>query len=151
MGLFVDDLSFEEDEISYKEFKGLLEGGLESRPQNVVVYATTNRRHLVREFFKDQQELSALEDEIRMGDTVQEKLSLADRFGITLFFPTPTQEEFLTMVEKIAKEMEINMPLPLLRQKALAWEKWQNSRSGRTARQFIDYLVGHHGEELDVN
>ncbi|MFO7154821.1 MAG: ATP-binding protein [Caldicoprobacter oshimai] len=139
--LFVDDLSFEEGEVEYKHIKALLEGGLKARPANVVVYATSNRRHLVREFHRDRSgAYSGQEDEISPIDSMQEKLSLSDRFGITLTFTAPNQRTYLEMVERLAARRGISMDADALREEALRWEKRYNGRSGRTARQFIDYL-----------
>ncbi|HUW65147.1 MAG TPA: ATP-binding protein [Spirochaetia bacterium] len=138
--LFVDDLSFEEGETEYKELKAVLEGGLESRSSNVVIYATSNRRHLVREHFADRQPEYGEDGEVRIGDTVQEKLSLADRFGITVLFIAPDKPLFLEIVRGLAGRRGITVPVDELERRALLWEVWQNGRSGRSARQFIDYL-----------
>ncbi|MFO7295836.1 MAG: ATP-binding protein [Clostridia bacterium] len=144
--LFVDDLSFEEGEVEYKHIKALLEGGLKARPANVVVYATSNRRHLVREFHSDRSgAYSGQEDEISPIDSMQEKLSLSDRFGITLTFTSPNQRTYLEMVERLAAGRGISMDAEALREEALRWEKRYNGRSGRTARQFIDYLEARLG------
>jgi hypothetical protein len=145
--LFVDDLSFEEGEVEYKHIKALLEGGLKARPANVVVYATSNRRHLVREFHRDRSgAYSGQEDEISPIDSMQEKLSLSDRFGITLTFTAPNQRTYLEMVERLAARRGISMDADALREEALRWEKRYNGRSGRTARQFIDYLEARLGD-----
>ncbi|WP_114638038.1 ATP-binding protein [Desulfolucanica intricata] len=137
--LFVDDLSFEDHEVEYKDMKAILEGGIEARPSNVLIYATSNRRHLVKEYFADRKNTS---DEVRMGDSVQEKLSLADRFGITVVFTTPDQNRYLEIVEGLARQRELDINFHELRRRALQWELWHNGRSGRTARQFIDHLTG---------
>lgn len=137
--LFVDDLSFEDNEVSYKDLKAILEGGLEARPDNVLIYATSNRRHLVKERFADRQ---FTDDEVRKSDTLQEKLSLSDRFGITVIFPSPDQEGYLAIVEGLARQRGLSIHPDDLRQMALQWELWHNGRSGRTARQFIDHLTG---------
>jgi len=142
--LFVDDLSFDEQEGQYRELKALLEGGLEARPRNVLVYATSNRRHLVRENFTDRR-ISGFDPEnedVRAMDTLQEKLSLADRFGITVTFISPDQKTYLAIVEKMAAERGIDIPKEELQQRALKWEMSFNARSARTARQFVDYLEG---------
>ncbi len=140
--LFVDDLSFEDSEWNYKDLKAVLEGGLEVRPQNVVVYATSNRRHLIREKFSDRgtPRHQASGDEVHEEDTTQEKLSLADRFGITVTFATPDQELYLEIVSGLARLKGLDIDPAVLRRRALQWELWQNVRSGRTARQFIDDL-----------
>jgi predicted AAA+ superfamily ATPase len=140
--LFVDDLSFEEDEVEYKHIKALLEGGIKTRPSNVVVYATSNRRHIVREFHHDRNAEygPGQEQEVFAVDSLQEKLSLADRFGITLTFVAPNQRTYLEMVEALARQRRISVDADKLREEALRWEKKYNGRSGRTARQFIDYM-----------
>ena len=142
--LFVDDLSFDEHETGYKDLKAVLEGGLEVRPPNVLVYATSNRRHLVKERQSDRAQPG--DDELHGFDTVQEKLSLADRFGITLTFVTPNQEQYLEIVRGLATRRGLDLPEPELRERALQWAAWHNGRSGRGARQFIDYLSGELGE-----
>ena len=135
--LFIDDLSFEENETEYKDLKALLEGSIARPPDNVLVYATSNRRNLVREFFSDR-----VTDEVGKQDTYQEKLSLADRFGIKLLFPTPDQRGFLRTVDAIAEKRGIIINKSELHDLALRWVMWHNARSGRTARQFIDDLQG---------
>lgn len=145
--VYVDDLSFEENEGEYKELKAILEGGLAARPDNIVIYATSNRRHLVRERFSDRgapREI-ATDDEIRQQDTLQEKLSLADRFGITVTFTAPDQKQYLEIVESLAAQRGLRLDPKVLRRRAVEWELWYNGRSGRTARQFIDYLEGEQG------
>ncbi|MDI6813334.1 MAG: ATP-binding protein [Desulfitobacteriaceae bacterium] len=133
--IFVDDLSFDDTEPEYKALKTVLEGGLEAKPGNVLIYATSNRRHLIRENFSDRQG-----DEIHVLDTVEEKLSLADRFGITVTFPSPDQEGYLGIVQGLADQRGLTVAPDELRRLALRWEMMHNGRSGRTARQFIDYL-----------
>lgn len=137
--IFMDDLSFEDFEVEYKHLKAIIEGSLEVKPDNVLIYATSNRRHLVKENWVDRQNAHG---EVHMSDTEQEKLSLADRFGISLTYGSPNQEEFLTIVEKLAEKEMIDMPREELRNQALRWELWNNGRSGRTARQFINSLLG---------
>jgi predicted AAA+ superfamily ATPase len=139
--LFVDDLSFEEHETQYKALKAALEGTLETRPDNVVLYATSNRRHLIVERFSDRQKAS-LEDEVHPEDTAQEKLSLADRFGIHAPFLIPDQERYLRVVEGLAARYGVRLGQGELRRRALLWSKWHNGVSCRTARQFIDSLRG---------
>jgi predicted AAA+ superfamily ATPase len=134
--IFIDDLSFNEEEDDYKTLKSLLEGGVESRPANVLIYATSNRKHLVRESFADRRV-----DDVHAHDTMEEKLSLADRFGITVTFLSPDQETFLRIVEGLAKQNNITLTKEELRQRALQWVMMHNGRSGRTARQFVDYLL----------
>lgn len=143
--LFIDDLSFEEHEVEYKHIKALLEGGLKVRPSNLLVYATSNRRHLVREVVADRSSTGYQyndRNEISPTDSMQEKLSLADRFGITLTFISPNQRGYLEMVESMAEERGIDIGREALHAEALRWEKRYNGRSGRTAKQFIDHLEG---------
>jgi predicted AAA+ superfamily ATPase len=139
--LFVDDLSFEEDDDNFKSLKVILEGSITARAQNVVVYATSNRRHLVREFFSDRpRPLDS--DEVQAWDTVQEKLSFGDRFGLTLTFEPANQDTYLTIVHHLAQQIGITLEKEDLDFRAKQWATRHNGRSGRTARQFIDYLQG---------
>ncbi|PKM86120.1 MAG: AAA+ family ATPase [Firmicutes bacterium HGW-Firmicutes-12] len=142
--LFIDDLSFNDNEGQYREMKALLEGGVEVKPKNVLVYATSNRRHLVYEKHSDREYTGGFQenDEVRRMDTLQEKLSLADRFGIAVTFAAPDQKRYLTIVEKLALERGLDISLEELRQLAIKWEMSYNVRSGRTARQFVDFLEG---------
>lgn len=133
--IFMDDLSFEEFETEYKYLKAVMEGGIEVKPDNVLFYATSNRRHLVREKWQDR------ESEVHKEDILNEKLSLAERFGLTLMYNTPAQEEYLKIVREIAAQENIKMDKNKLEEKALKWSKWNNGRSGRSARQFIDELL----------
>jgi hypothetical protein len=137
--IFIDDLSFESYETEFKHMKALMEGGVEIKPDNVLIYATSNRRHLVQENWSDREGQGK---EIHMLDSVQEKLSLADRFGITVTYTSPNQEEYLQIVEGLAESHGIDMPPERLREMALQWERWHNARSGRTARQFVNHLLG---------
>ena len=136
--VFIDDLSFEEYEAEYKILKSLIDGGVEVRPDNVLIYATSNRRNLIKETWDDREG-----SELHRQDTVNEKISLADRFGVTLFYTLPNQEEYFKMVEEIARKHCINLPYEELRSAALRWEMSHSGRSGRIAKQFIDYLGGN--------
>lgn len=138
--LFIDDLSFEDFEAAFKSFKAVLEGSVEQRPGNVLVVATTNRRRLVRERWTDRQD-----DEVHPGDSMQEIQSLADRFGLSVVFMTPDQEEYLTIVTAMAAQRGVDLPPEELRRQALQWAMWQGAPSGRTARQFMDDLCGRLG------
>lgn len=138
--LFLDDLSFDESEAHYKAFKSDMEGALEQRPANVVLYATSNRRHLVPERWTDRH--SPETAEVHGQDAMEEKLSLADRFGITVLFTTPDQDEYLAIVEHMAARRALRIDPERLRQEALRWIMWNNPRSGRAARQFLDDLEG---------
>lgn len=137
--IYMDDLSFEEYEVEYKYLKAMIEGGLDIRPENVLIYATSNRRHLVREQWSDRNES---ENDVHSSDTMQEKLSLAARFGISLYFPSPDPREFQTIVKTLAEENGIDMPEQELLKEASRWEMRHGGLSGRTARQFITYLQG---------
>jgi predicted AAA+ superfamily ATPase len=144
--IFVDDLSFEEDDDAFKALKVVLEGNLTARSQNVVVYATSNRRHLIREFFADRP-LTRDNEEIHAWDTVQEKLSFSDRFGLTLTFEPADQNTYLNIIRHLAAQAEIPLSQEDLEYRALQWATRHNGRSGRTARQFIDFLKA----DLTVN
>ncbi|HEY9877904.1 MAG TPA: ATP-binding protein [Leptolyngbyaceae cyanobacterium] len=137
--LFVDDLSFEEDDEAFKALKVVLEGSVTARPQNVVVYATSNRRHLVREYFSERPRPND-QDEIQAWDTLQEKLSFSDRFGLTLTFEPADQKTYLAIVYHLAQQAGIGLSEEDLTHQALQWATRHNGRSGRTARQFIDFL-----------
>jgi hypothetical protein len=138
--IFVDDLSFEEDDDSFKALKVVLEGGIIKTPPNLVVYATSNRRHLVREYFGDRPRPSDA-DEITSWDTTQEKLSFSDRFGLTLTFESADQDTYLKIVKHLAKEAKIDLPSTDLEYRALQWATRHNGRSGRSAQQFINFLT----------
>lgn len=139
--IYMDDLSFEEFEIEYKYLKAVIEGGLEIKPDNVLIYATSNRRHLIRETWSDRSDMS--KDELHRSDTMQEKLSLVARFGISIGFMSPNQKEFFEIVKGLAgKYPEIALTEEELLLKANAWEISHGGKSGRTAQQFITYLLG---------
>ena len=135
----MDDLSFEEFETEYKYLKAVIEGGLEKKPDNVLIYATSNRRHLVREKFSDKADR---DDELHTSDTVQEKLSLVARFGVTIYFGKPDKKEFQDIVKNLAKRHQIQMGEEELLAEANKWELSHGGLSGRTAQQFINYLLG---------
>lgn len=137
--IYMDDLSFEEFEIEYKYLKAVIEGGLEKKPQNVLIYATSNRRHLVREKFADKEDRV---DDLHKGDTVAEKLSLVARFGVTIYFGSPTPNEFKEIVLGLAQRNNITMPQEQLLLEANKWELAHGGLSGRCAQQFIDYIQG---------
>jgi len=136
--LYCDDLSFDEGEADFRGLKTLLDGGLEERPENVLIYATSNRRHLMPE---RRVELGA-EDEIHPEEAVSEKLSLSDRFGLQLGFYRFDQDTYFAVVESYARRMRIPVDPGTLREEALRWALNAGSRSGRAARQFIDDLSG---------
>lgn len=138
--IYMDDLSFEEFEIEYKYLKAVIEGGLERKSENVLIYATSNRRHLVREQWSDKNDRR--DDDLHTSDTVQEKLSLVARFGVSIFFVGPDKKEFQKIVLELAKRNQIQMEKSELLLQANQWEMTHGGRSGRTAQQFIDYLLG---------
>lgn len=137
--IYMDDLSFEEFEIEYKYLKAVIEGGLEKKPDNVLIYATSNRRHLIRETFKDKADR---DEDLHTNDTVQEKLSLVARFGVTIYFGSPNKKEFQEIVCSLAQRGGIDMPEEQLLLEANKWELSHGGLSGRTAQQFVDYLMG---------
>ncbi len=137
--IFVDDLSFEEDDDAFKALKVVLEGSVTARPINVVVYATSNRRHLIREFFADRPQPKDA-DEVNSWDTLQEKLSFSDRFGLTLTFEPASQSCYLQIVRHLVKSSNIEISTEELESQSLQWATRHNGRSGRTARQFVDFL-----------
>ncbi len=139
--IYMDDLSFEETELEYKYLKAIIEGGLEIKPDNVLIYATSNRRHLIRETFKDRAD--ADNDDIHRNDTVQEKLSLSARFGIQIGYFRPNKPEFDEIVLSLAgKHPEISLSDSEILARANMWELSHGGRNGRAAKQFIDSLLG---------
>ncbi|MBR1567653.1 MAG: ATP-binding protein [Lachnospiraceae bacterium] len=143
--IFMDDLSFEEFEIEYKYLKAVIEGGLETKPDNVLIYATSNRRHLIRETWNDRSDMEHSEggEEMHRSDTMQEKLSLVNRFGVTISFSRPNQKEYFHIVKELAKRYEnIHMSEEELCAEANKWELAHGGLSGRTAQQFMNYLAG---------
>lgn len=139
--IYMDDLSFEEFEIEYKYLKAVIEGGLEKKPDNILIYATSNRRHLVRERAGDKLEVMD-DDDLHSSDTVQEKLSLVYRFGVRIYFGAPGKKEFQTIVKALAERNGIKMPEDELLLEANKWELSHGGLTGRTAQQFIDHLLG---------
>ncbi len=138
--IYMDDLSFEEFEIEYKYLKAVIEGGLETKPDNVLIYATSNRRHLIKETWNDRSDYNV---EMHQSDTMQEKLSLVNRFGVTINFSRPSKKEFNNIVIELARRYpEITLTDEELALKANAWEMSHGGVSGRTAQQFINYLLG---------
>ena len=142
--IYMDDLSFEDFEVEYKYLKAVIEGGLEKKPENVLIYATSNRRHLIREKFSDK---AQLDDDLHNNDTVQEKLSLAARFGVQIYFGAPDKKQYGQIVTALAKKHQISMEEEELLARAGKWELSHGGRSGRTAQQFIDHLLGKEGCE----
>lgn len=138
--IYMDDLSFEEFETDYKYLKAVIEGGLEKKPDNVLIYATSNRRHLIRENYTDKE--GDIRSDMHTSDTVQEKLSLVYRFGVTIYFGAPVKKEFQQILRTLAEKNGIRMSEEELFLQANKWELEHGGRSGRTAQQFIDHLLG---------
>ena len=136
--LFMDDLSFEELEIEYKYLKAVIEGGLEKKPDNILIYATSNRRHLVKQTWSDRQD----QDEINVNDAKQEKTSLSSRFGVKILYTHPNRQNYLDIVDGLAKQYDLKIDQEELHQKALTWEIRHGGFSGRTAKQFINAMLG---------
>lgn len=139
--IYMDDLSFEEFETEYKYLKAVIEGGLEIKPDNVLIYATSNRRHLIRETWTDRTDLEN-NNGMHKSDTMQEKLSLVNRFGVTINYSKPSQKEYFQIVVGLAEKNGIHMTEEELCAEANKWELSHGGISGRTAQQFINYLVG---------
>jgi predicted AAA+ superfamily ATPase len=142
--VFCDDLSFEHEDTSYKSLKAVLEGGIEGRPDNVILYATSNRRHLMARDMMENERSTA----INPGEAVEEKVSLSDRFGLWLGFHRCSQDEFLAMVDGYVAHYGLKVEPDALRRDALEWATTRGSRSGRVAWQFIQDLAGRHGQPL---
>ncbi len=139
--LFIDDLSFEENESEYKYLKAVIEGGIETRPENVLIYATSNRRHIVREIWKDRDDMEHNGD-IHRSDTVEEKLSLASRFGIALNYSSPQRKMYHEIVKTLALKSGLEIEEGELISGADRWEIRHGGMTGRAARQYVDYLLG---------
>ncbi len=135
--LFMDDLSFDDFETDYKYLKSLMEGGVETKPSNVLFYATSNRRNLIQESWSDRSEQNG---EIHLSDALQEKYSLAERFGMIINYHSPDQNEYLDIIQGLAGQNGVKLDKQELEERALQWERWHNGRSGRSARQFINHL-----------
>lgn len=134
--IYMDDLSFEDFEIEYKYLKAVIEGGLEKKPDNILIYATSNKRHLVNETFSER------EDNLHARDAMQEKLSLVSRFGVTIYYEAPLKKEYQEIVRALAARNNISMDDDSLMLEANKWEMLHGGYSGRSAQQFIDYLLG---------
>ncbi len=142
--VFCDDLSFDRDDTSYKSLKAVLEGGIEGRPQNVIFYATSNRRHLMPRDMMENERSTA----INPSEAIEEKVSLSDRFGLWLGFHNCTQDEYLSMIDGYVAHFGLSMPREALRSEALEWSMTRGARSGRVAWQFIQDLAGRMGVKL---
>ena len=137
--IFMDDLSFEEFEVEYKYLKSAIEGGASAKPENVLIYATSNRRHLIKESYKDR---GANDDDMHRNDTLNETISLSDRFGLVIYYMAPNQQEYLHIVDELLQKHGIKLEANELRIKAGQWEREHSGRSGRTAQQFVTYYLG---------
>ena len=144
--IYMDDLSFEEFEIEYKFLKAVLEGGVETKPDNILIYATSNRRHLIRETWSDRNDVQQ-DEGMHRSDTMQEKLSLVNRFGVTINYSKPSQKEYFDIVIHLAAKAGIKMSEDELKAEANKWELSHGGISGRTAQQFIYYLQGKEDNE----
>jgi len=144
--IYLDDLSFEDFETEYKYLKAVIEGGLEKKPDNILIYATSNRRHLVKETVSDRDDR---DEEMHRSDTMAEKLSLAQRFGVSIYFGFPSKKEYNEIVLTLAHRCGINMSDEDIIAEANKWEVSHGGRSGRIAQQFIDHLLGTRSSERD--
>ena len=144
--IYMDDLSFEEFETEYKYLKAVIEGGVETKPENVLIYATSNRRHLIRETWSDRDDV-VNDNGMHKSDTMEEKLSLANRFGVTIYYPKPAPKEFYDIVYALAEKAGIQISRETLKVEANKWELSHGGISGRTAEQFITYLGSQEGLE----
>ncbi len=134
--IFIDDLSFEDTEIGYKHFKSVIDGGIEAQPSNILIYVTSNRRHIIKETWKDRGDSG----EVHSNDGMQERLSLSDRFGLSITFTSPDKETYLKIVRGIAERENLEIEESVLVEEALRWDVRQKGRSGRVARQFVNYI-----------
>ena len=139
--IYMDDLSFEEDESDYKFLKAVIEGGVETKPDNILIYATSNRRHLIKEVWKDRRDIEQ-DGDIHRSDTMEEKLSLANRFGVTIGYYKPSRKEYYDIVKELAMRENIAIDEDVLLQEADRWELSHGGVSGRTAQQFVNHLAG---------
>lgn len=139
--IYMDDLSFEEFEIEYKFLKAVIEGGVETKPDNILIYATSNRRHLIKETWNDRSDVE-VDNGMHRSDTMEEKLSLVNRFGVTINYSKPSQKEYFNIVIELAHRQGIRMSDEELKAEANKWELSHGGISGRTAQQFVNYLDG---------
>ena len=148
--IFIDDLSFEEHEVEYKFLKAVIEGGVETRPDNVLLYAPSNRRHLIRETWNDRSDMEH-DGDIHRSDTMEEKLSLASRFGVAINYSSPNREQYYDIVRGLAARAgRLDLPEEELLLLANRWEIRHGGVSGRTAQQFINYLAGKETPHADT-
>ena len=134
--IFIDDLSFDETELGYKHFKSVIDGGVEAQPDNILIYVTSNRRNIIKETWWDRGD----KGEVHGNDGMQERLSLADRFGLSITFSSPGKKEYLDIVKGLARQEGLSLEESALTEEAMRWDIRQSGRSGRSARQFINYI-----------
>ena len=139
--IYMDDLSFEEFEVEYKFLKAVIEGGVETKPENILIYATSNRRHLIKENWRDRNDMEFSEG-MHRSDTMEEKLSLVSRFGVTISYSKPTPKEYYEIAIGLARRAGLTMPDEEIKAEANKWELSHGGISGRTAQQFVNYLLG---------
>lgn len=139
--IYMDDLSFEEFEVEYKFLKAVIEGGVETKPENILIYATSNRRHLIKETWNDRSDIK-VENGMHKSDTMEEKLSLVHRFGVTICYSKPTQKEYFDIAVELSRRLGIKMSDEEIKAEANKWELSHGGISGRTAQQFANYLAG---------
>ncbi len=139
--IYMDDLSFEEFETEYKFLKAVIEGGVETKPENILIYATSNRRHLIKETWSDRDDIK-IENGMHQSDTMEEKLSLVNRFGVTINYSKPSQKEYFNIVIGLARRAGLDLSDEKLRMEANKWELSHGGISGRTAQQFVNDLLG---------
>lgn len=140
--IYMDDLSFEEFEIEYKFLKAVIEGGVETKPDNILIYATSNRRHLIKETWNDRSDMESANG-LHRSDTIEEKLSLVNRFGCQINYSKPSQKEYFNIVVNLAKKNGLTMTEEELCAEANKWELSHGGISGRTAQQFINHCLGN--------
>ena len=139
--IYMDDLSFEEFEIEYKFLKAVIEGGVETKPENILIYATSNRRHLIKENWSDRSDV-VVQNGMHQSDTMEEKLSLVHRFGVTINYSKPSQKEYFNIAIQLARRLGVTLSDDEIRAEANKWELSHGGISGRTAQQFANYLAG---------
>lgn len=137
----MDDLSFEEFEIEYKFLKAVIEGGVETKPENILIYATSNRRHLIKETWNDRSDVQ-VDNGIHKSDTMEEKLSLVNRFGVTINYSKPSQKEYFEIAIQLCRRLGVELSDDEIKAEANKWELSHGGISGRTAQQFANYLAG---------
>lgn len=139
--IYMDDLSFEDFEVEYKFLKAVIEGGVETKPENILIYATSNRRHLIKENWSDRSDVK-VQNGMHQSDTMEEKLSLVNRFGVTINYSKPTQKEYFDIAVELCKRAGVTLSDDEIKAEANKWELSHGGISGRTAQQFANYLAG---------